>query len=153
MPLLKEGLLAEKVVGAMHPVQGWVVTVQGHGKGPVEAPVVIHRKRGTLPQRFVTVLYPVPAERGADPKPECFLLRQDDAGVSFRTKAPGRTDEWHVALRDAYRCERDGLDWEGKALMISRRPDGARKFAAVNAERLVLDGEALVGSFTAFAEW
>ena len=149
IPLLTEQLQAEKIVGATDPVQGWVVIKEG--RSPVEAPVVLHRKAGPLPQRFLTVLYPLSAD-DAHLQPACVLMHEDDTGVSFTVETPDRTDEWHVAFLNAYHCRQDGLDWNGKALLITKRPDGARRVAAANAQRLILDGEPLIESFTEFAE-
>jgi hypothetical protein len=151
LPVLKDGLYAETICGSTDPMQGWVVCMRKGKRIPVEAPTVIHRKTGALPQSFATVLYP---QLAADaPAPKCTLINQDDAGISFTVAAENRTDEWHVAFDKEYAYAENGTEWAGKALLISTRSGGARKVAAVNAKRLALPGEVLVDGFTAFAEW
>ena len=85
-PLRTQLLQAEIINGATDPIQGWVSFFSGE---KVAAPVLVYRKETQVPTCFITVLYPHPANSGAELHVTNLTVTLNDGRLADETEISG----------------------------------------------------------------
>lgn len=115
LPVDSEGLEVRAQKGELSPAVGWYGVL-----GEFPAWDVTLQRRQVLPARLDVVLFPLPPGQAAHPT--VTRLRADELVTAFRIHGAGIDDTFILCEEGAGPVNVDGVTFEGRALLIRRKP-------------------------------